>query len=57
MQNNKLEMITVVNQYGRVVSVEFLRREHGGDKITIIRTNEEEQLPPRSNMADECRAK
>lgn len=57
MQNNKLEMITVVNQYGQVVSVEFLRREHGGDKITIIRTNEEEQLPPRSNMADECRAK
>lgn len=35
--NNKLEMITVVDEYGCVVSVEFIHRENGGDKITITR--------------------
>lgn len=56
MQNNKLEMITVVNNYGQVVSVEFIRREHGGDKITIIRTNGDDELPPRYDP-DASRAK
>lgn len=39
---NNLEMITVVDEYGCVVSVEFIHREHGGDKITIIRKKREE---------------
>lgn len=45
MANNnksKLEMITVVDEYGCVVSVEFIRREHGGDKIVIERKEKEE---------------
>lgn len=35
MENSKPEMITVVDQYGCVVSVEFVYRD--GDKVTIIR--------------------
>lgn len=35
--NNRLEMITVVDEYGCIVSVEFIHRENGGDKITIKR--------------------
>ena len=38
--NNKLEMITVIDEYGCVVSVEFIHRESGGDKITIKRAGE-----------------
>ena len=39
--NSTLEMITVVDEYGCVVSVEFIHREHGGDRITIERKNGE----------------
>ena len=39
--NGKLEMITVVDEYGCGVPVEFINREHGGDKITIERKNGE----------------
>ena len=44
MAKNKysLEMITVVDEYGCVVSVEFIHRENDGDKITIIRKESEE---------------
>lgn len=44
MANNtsKLEMITVVDEWGCVVSVEFIHRNDGGDKITIIRKEKEE---------------
>lgn len=40
--NNKLEMITVIDEYGCVVSVEFIHRENGGDKITIKREEKKE---------------
>ena len=39
---NKLEMITVIDEYGCVVSVEFIHRANGGDKITIVRKENEE---------------
>lgn len=42
INNNKLEMITVVDEYGCVVSVEFIHRNNGGDKITIVRKENEE---------------
>lgn len=42
INTNKLEMITVVDEYGCVVSVEFIHRDNGGDKITIIRKGNEE---------------
>ena len=35
--NSKLEMITVVDKYGCVVSVEFIHHDHGGDNVTIVR--------------------
>lgn len=41
-KKSKLEMITVVDEYGCVVSVEFIHRENGGDKITILRKEDEE---------------
>lgn len=39
MENNKgkLEMITVVDEYGCVVSIEFIHNGVRGDKVTIIR--------------------
>ena len=40
--NNKLEMITVIDEYGCVVSVEFIHRNDGRDKITIVRKGNEE---------------
>lgn len=36
-KQNNLEMITVIDEYGCVVSVEFIHRENNGDKITIVR--------------------
>ena len=40
--NNKshMEMITTVDEYGCVVSVEFIQRGTDGDKVIIIRTKE-----------------
>ena len=35
MENSKPEMITVVDQYGCVVSVDFSYRD--GDNVTIVR--------------------
>lgn len=35
MENSKPEMITVVDQYGCVVSVDFVYRN--GDNVTIVR--------------------
>ena len=35
MENSKPEMITVVDQYGCVVSVDFIYRD--GDNVTIVR--------------------
>lgn len=40
---SKLEMITVVDEYGCVVSVEFIHRDNGGDKLTIVRNKNEEK--------------
>lgn len=39
MESNKtkLETIVVVDENGIVLSVEFIHRNHGGEKITIIR--------------------
>lgn len=44
MENKKsnLEMITVVDEYGCVVSVEFIHRDKYGDKITIVREESRE---------------
>lgn len=44
MENNKnkLEMITVVDEYGCVVSIEFIHNGVRGDKVTIIREEEKE---------------
>lgn len=43
MENNKnkLEMITVVDEHGCVVSIEFIHNGVPSDKVTIIRTEEE----------------
>ena len=43
MENNRntLEMITVVDEYGCVVSIEFIHNGVRGDKVTIIRKEEE----------------
>ena len=38
---NKLETIVVVDEYGCVLSVEFIHRENGGDKLTITRKGNE----------------
>lgn len=44
MTNNKsrLEMITVVDEYGCVVSVEFIHRNEHGDKLTIVREGDKQ---------------
>ena len=44
MENNKsrLEMITVVDEYGCVVSIEFIHNGVPGDKVTIVRKEEQE---------------
>ena len=43
MENNRntLEMITVVDEYGCVVSIEFIHNGVRGDKVTIIRKEDE----------------
>lgn len=40
-KKNRLEMITVVDEYGFVVSVEFIHNGVRGDKVTILRKEEE----------------
>ena len=42
INNNKLEMITVIDEHGCVISVEFIHHSGSGDKITIIRKGSEE---------------
>lgn len=45
MENNKskLEMITVIDEYGCVVSIQFIHDGVPGDKLTIVRDEKERE--------------